>query len=579
MEKSKNHNSATFTRKQRFWLAANGQPLVDRILQEPAESWRLMLDDTLIDQLALYQEDRIAPDKIQEEIIIPLMAAFFAKTYPQQKRNVAVMGWIADRYMNETHNGQQILFEDLYKIGEDISYFHALKTNRHVSSELIDHNSLVSLRNALLPFRLKKEHKEKERQDRHIDSTQKNAILSGTTFLYQGDAGKIVIVHTPEACRYWGNNTRWCISKKKNEHDFNTHHKISPIIVLLGKKGRKATLVNNAFWNSANDIIKMPDPAIDALLKEAESRMEQHIVEWLSIFYPKEKAYSKSKADIYTSSTKNDNLNDVEKNWAYRISSGMYNGTPALPENIKNNKDFFLYAVRMDGTTLRFASQDIQKDKEVVLTALTRNGLALSYAHYSLRDDREFILTAIKHCSFAYKYASDSLKKDKEIALRFIKENGLSLQNVDDTLKEDREVVLAALTQDGQALKYAHDDLKKDMDIALAAVQQDGNALRHVSDELKQDKTIVVAAAIQNIEALEHAAPSLRKDKHFILQCQTAVLEDTIARGDIKAAYTIMCEIEPLWGKPDRICGDPKEQLAYLQSRQAPAPAGAALRI
>ena len=56
-----------------------------------------------------------------------------------------------------------------------------------------------------------------------------------------------------------------------------------------------------------------------------------------------------------------------------------------------------------------------KKDKEVVLKAVKKNGFSLKYASEELKKDKEVVLEAVKQNGHSLQYASEELKKDKEI--------------------------------------------------------------------------------------------------------------------------------------------------------------------
>ena len=80
-----------------------------------------------------------------------------------------------------------------------------------------------------------------------------------------------------------------------------------------------------------------------------------------------------------------------------------------IENELRNDKEFVLKAVKQDGWTLYHASKELKNDKEFVLEAVKQNGWALYYASKELRNDKEVVLEAVKQNGQAFKYASEEL--------------------------------------------------------------------------------------------------------------------------------------------------------------------------
>jgi CxxC motif-containing protein len=80
-------------------------------------------------------------------------------------------------------------------------------------------------------------------------------------------------------------------------------------------------------------------------------------------------------------------------------------------------------------------------DKEVVLEAVKQNGYSLEYASEELKNNKEVVLEAVKQNGYSLHYASEELKNNKEVVLEAIKQNGNSLCYASEELKNNKEVV------------------------------------------------------------------------------------------------------------------------------------------
>jgi len=161
-------------------------------------------------------------------------------------------------------------------------------------------------------------------------------------------------------------------------------------------------------------------------------------------------------------------------------------GRRNLPDDLKNDKQFFMKVVHRDGKGIAHASSALQDDKDLVSAAVRQNGESLRYASKALRNDKEIVLAAVRQNGESLRNASEALRDDKEIVLAAVRQNGESLNDASQALQNDREVVLAAVRQNGLNLGYAPKPLQADPEIVLAAVRQNGESLRFASKALRK---------------------------------------------------------------------------------------------
>lgn len=143
-----------------------------------------------------------------------------------------------------------------------------------------------------------------------------------------------------------------------------------------------------------------------------------------------------------------------------------------LPEHLwpaREHRRLVLAAVRIDGLTLEYASEELRADRDVVLAAVTRSGWALKHASLELRADRDVVLAAVERCCLALTQASEALRADRDFVLAAVARNGLALQCLLPHFRADRDIVLAAVAKNGRALEYASVELRANREVVLAA--------------------------------------------------------------------------------------------------------------
>ena len=118
----------------------------------------------------------------------------------------------------------------------------------------------------------------------------------------------------------------------------------------------------------------------------------------------------------------------------------------------------------------------------------------IQHASNQLKNDKEVVLEAVKQDNSVLKYVSERLKNEKEVVLEAVKQDGCVLQYLSERLKNDKEVVLEAVKQQGYALKYTSERLKNDKEVVLEAINQNVFALKYASKRLENDKELVFLA-------------------------------------------------------------------------------------
>lgn len=127
-----------------------------------------------------------------------------------------------------------------------------------------------------------------------------------------------------------------------------------------------------------------------------------------------------------------------------------------------NNKEKVLEAVKNDGYSLQYASDELKNDKEVVLTAVKQNGNILEYLPYKYKNDYEIVLEAIKSDGDSIQFASKNMKDDKSLVLKAIKNgNPYIIDCFSSRLRNDKEIVIEALKKDKMAFCYIGEKIKE----------------------------------------------------------------------------------------------------------------------
>jgi hypothetical protein len=92
-----------------------------------------------------------------------------------------------------------------------------------------------------------------------------------------------------------------------------------------------------------------------------------------------------------------------------------------IPNEFKEDREFVLHAVSVNGALIANLSERFRSDREIVLAAVANDGLALQYASQRLQNDKEVVLKALCQTTFALQFTSPQLRDDEEIMLMVLK--------------------------------------------------------------------------------------------------------------------------------------------------------------
>lgn len=211
---------------------------------------------------------------------------------------------------------------------------------------------------------------------------------------------------------------------------------------------------------------------------------------------------------------------ELRNDYEFILSAIRENGGVLMyaSRDLRNNREIVLAAIEKTNEALRYASDELKNNSEVVRAAVLKNFKTLSFASDELKNNHEFILSIVRLNGEALQYASTSLKNDSEIVLAAIKKNGYSLNFASDELKNNRAFILNVVGQNFRALNFVTPNLKNDRAIICNAIRQNSHLLMYVSNELKNCREIVLEAVRKNGLALHYASLELRNNREIVLE-------------------------------------------------------------
>lgn len=211
------------------------------------------------------------------------------------------------------------------------------------------------------------------------------------------------------------------------------------------------------------------------------------------------------------------------------LASAASNHFTLVGDDLKDDGRFMLAAIRIDPTSIRYASDRLKNETIFMSAAVITDPAFIRYASDRLKKDRDFILRALENLPPFFlgqpsaidlkeimNSASVELKDDPTFMLNAISRFSSCLRYASDRLRNDKTFFISVLpTYSGYALWDVPESLQKDKEAVLAAVRKDGMNLVAADDKLKDDEEVVLAAVGQNVTAMAYASERLKRDQNF----------------------------------------------------------------
>lgn len=514
-----------------FLFASFGEQVLAQLAED--ESCTRTFGHDIAVKINSVRSDFETEAEYKKQVVNPVMEAFLDKACPSAKTRKPIVQWVVKQYLEYRHNDKPILAEDLYKIDENLKYFDSLKNSppfkqTGASPDLLQYKTYAAFAQMLEPHLKRRAQKEMLSEMFNMTPDQKAQIMAETTVLYDGEEGRVVIAHTPDASKYWGSNTRWCISGKTYaEQMFPHYNERSPIIMMMpkGQSDNKVALVDNLLYNSADATIPTLSQPHNGLMKKCLKELSDGARDNLALWIPEkifssgsntepEETYSEGmvRYEFYRATDNKLSDRSLWEKQRFVLAAVEFDASAvkyAAPELLKS-REFWSAAARKHYDVFKYAPPEIRKDKDIMLAGVERSSIALAYADAILRVDYRFMLAAVQKDGHTLRYASEELKDDRTIVMAAVKNDGYAIEHAAPKFKEDREIMLEAALTDTQTFFINHRYLTNDRDFMLSVVKRNGTLLQYAGPELKSDREVIAAAMQNDASALFFAAPEFK---------------------------------------------------------------------
>jgi hypothetical protein len=152
-----------------------------------------------------------------------------------------------------------------------------------------------------------------------------------------------------------------------------------------------------------------------------------------------------------------------DRKFILQALSNKYNIYNYLSQTFKNEREIILLALNetdLDGEIVVLLSDSLKNDKEILLAAIKKStyGSAFEYFPSIYKNDREFLLEVLKLNGQVLRMLTENFKNDRELVLAAVQSTNDVLQYASEFLKQDIELIKIA-NQMREAAEAANDDL------------------------------------------------------------------------------------------------------------------------
>lgn len=191
-------------------------------------------------------------------------------------------------------------------------------------------------------------------------------------------------------------------------------------------------------------------------------------------------------------------------------------------EELRHDESFVWRAVKTNYKVLRFVSDDLRRSRTFMLRCVVEHRVhSLSFAcEATLRSDREFMLSCIRVHGSALQFASDQLKDDRELVLVAIENNGY-LKYASPELRSDRAFVRQCVRIKPRSIEFVSDELKNDTQFILSLLTENDKCWKHITDHHTKDEQFMLEAIRRSCNSAtirQYMHHSLRRNFHFLWQ-------------------------------------------------------------
>lgn len=192
-----------------------------------------------------------------------------------------------------------------------------------------------------------------------------------------------------------------------------------------------------------------------------------------------------------------------------------------IPDKFKEDKDFVIELIK-GGTTYSFLENlpdDLKNNKEVFTYAMKGTCLAYEYMGKQLKSDKKYIISLINEGVNLLDTVYSKFRKDKDVVLASVRKFPRSIEYASLELQRDIDIIIASYIGDEDNFKKIPEKFRKDRNFILSNVKHNGLILEKCDSIFKKDYEICIAALTENNKSVYYIDNILFENKDFVIAC------------------------------------------------------------
>jgi len=333
-----------------------------------------------------------------------------------------------------------MLIEDFYKHCDNLKDFEnwsgRLYRDGHanqIDDVALSNDGFHALQQVLRPYQQHREEKRLQNEFRRLSADDKKRIEDGTTPLYEGAEGRVLMIHNWEASKFWGTHTEWCITQKDTDQHFYSYHGDSPIIFYLphpsaadikthpDEQSFKFAAVDGHLWNEHDKVTTSKFP--ECLHKLAFALRDHYAADDECTRFLKGHAHVTTIADDCINIELGEAVSAIPATPEHSSQDVDYDDFDSVINVLNSDVEHAYYHFKQSSDQLKqdpaflLAALDVERRTASIGNAASPRPRDTETFKRLLRDDRAFMEQALKTYGKVYHDLPRALRAQEGIAL------------------------------------------------------------------------------------------------------------------------------------------------------------------
>jgi hypothetical protein len=200
-----------------------------------------------------------------------------------------------------------------------------------------------------------------------------------------------------------------------------------------------------------------------------------------------------------------------------------------FPDSLKSDYNFVCKAISINSYFITCVKSSIEKYEELVLLASQENKELIALCPYlisdNLKNDENFALEAVKINGSSIFYFSDDLQNNSEIILAAINNHFSIASKLINKMNVDSEMAKKIVTINPALLEYLP-NFKDNINIARHIISKNFQSFKYLSKEIKGNYEFAVEVLNKSTSVYEYLEPELKTNQGILKIFEVKKIED-----------------------------------------------------